>query len=102
MFRNFLKITLRNFSRNKAYVLINLIGLGLSLACCIVGYLNWKFGSDYDKNHVNHKRIYKVHSYKLIQGEQVPYGITPIALGEQIRDQIPGITHTTRLKHLST
>jgi len=97
MFRNFFKITLRNFSRNKSYVLINLVGLGLSLACCIVGYLNWKFGADYDKNHVNHERIYKIHSYKLIQGEQVRYGITPIALGEQIRDQIPGVTHYTRV-----
>ncbi|MEP1034214.1 FtsX-like permease family protein [Ekhidna sp.] len=96
MFSNFFKITLRNFSRNKIYVFINIIGLGFSLACCIVAYLNWKFESNYDTNHENHARIYKVHSYKSVQGEKVPYGITPIALGEQIRDQIPGITHYSR------
>ncbi|MEO9869801.1 ABC transporter permease [Ekhidna sp.] len=96
MFNNFLKITLRNFSRNKSYVIINLIGLGLSLACCIVAYLNWNFDAQYDHNHENHARIYKIHSYKTVQGEQVPYGITPIALGEQIRGKIPGVTHYSR------
>ncbi len=101
MLRNFFKITLRNFSRNRAYVLINLVGLGLSLACCIVGYLNWKFGADYNQNHLNHDRIYKVHTYKIVQGEQVQYGITPIALGEQIRDQIPGISHYSRYQSIN-
>ncbi len=96
MFSNFLKITLRNFSRNKSYVFINLLGLGLSLACCIVGYLNWKFGADYDQNHINHARIYKIHSYKLVQGERVPYGITPLALGKQLEDKIPGVSHVSR------
>lgn len=96
MFSNFFKITLRNFSKNKTYVLINLIGLGFSLACCIVAYLNWKFNSNYNQNHENHASIYKIHSYKSVQGEKVPYGITPISLGEQIRNQIPGVTHYSR------
>lgn len=96
MFSNFFKITLRNFSRNKIYVLINLIGLGFSLACCIVAYLNWKFDANYDKNHENHASIYKIQSYKSVQGARVEYGITPIALGEQIRNQIPGVTHYSR------
>lgn len=96
MFSNFFKITLRNFSRNKIYVLINLIGLGFSLACCIVAYLNWKFETNYNQNHRNHERIYKVHSYKSVQGDKVPYGITPIALGEQIKGQISGVTHYSR------
>ncbi|WP_462253563.1 ABC transporter permease [Ekhidna sp.] len=96
MFNNFLKITLRNFSRNKTYVFINLIGLGLSLACCIVGYLNWKYNADFDRNHANHERIYKIHSYKSVQGEKVRYGITPVALGAQIKDNISGVTHSSR------
>lgn len=98
MLRNFFKITLRNFSRNRSYVLINLVGLGLSLACCIVGYLNWNFAADFDKNHLNHERIYKIHSYKSVQGEQIRYGITPIALGAQIRDKVPGIAHSSRFE----
>jgi len=100
MFHNFFKITLRNFSRNRSYVLINLVGLGLSLACCIVGYLNWNFAADYDKNHVNHERIYKIQSYKSVEGEKIEYGVTPIALGALIQDKIPGVTHTSRFERI--
>ncbi len=96
MLRNFLKITLRNFLKNKSYVFINLIGLGLSLACCITGYLNWKYAADYDKVHVNHERIYKIHINKDVQGKDVPYGITPLALGGAVKDKISGISHLSR------
>lgn len=96
MLKNFFKITIRNFLRNKSYVFINLIGLGLSLACCIVGYLNWKFAADYDKNHENHERIYKVHINKSVQDRNIPYGITPLPLGEQLKGKIAGITHYSR------
>lgn len=96
MLRNFFKITFRNFRKNKSYVFINLLGLGLSLACCIVGYLNWKFAADYDKNHQNHERIYKVHINKSVQDRNVAYGIAPLPLGEQIRGKISGISHYSR------
>ena len=88
MIRNFLKTTFRNFLKNKSYVFINVIGLGLSLACCIVGYLNLKFTSDFDQNHLNHERIYKIHVNKSVQNNPVPFGITPLPLGAQIKDQL--------------
>ncbi|MEQ9466771.1 MAG: FtsX-like permease family protein [Ekhidna sp.] len=96
MLRNFFKITVRNFLKNKSYVFINLTGMGLSLACCIVGYLNWKYAADFDKNHENHERIYKVHLNKDVQGRNVPYGITPLPLGHNIEDKISGVTHYSR------
>lgn len=96
MIRNFFKITFRNFRKNKSYVFINMVGLGLSLACCIVGYLNWKFAAEYDQNHANHERIFKVHIYKDVQNQNIPYGISPLPLGAVIKDKIPGVTHTSR------
>ncbi|WP_420576488.1 FtsX-like permease family protein [Ekhidna sp.] len=96
MLKNFFKITFRNFRKNKSYVFINMLGLGLSLACCIVGYLNWKFAAEYDQNHENHERIFKVQIYKDVQNQNVPYGITPLPLGEMIKDKITGVTHTSR------
>ncbi|WP_424962530.1 FtsX-like permease family protein [Ekhidna sp.] len=96
MLKNFFKITFRNFRKNKSYVFINMLGLGLSLACCIVGYLNWKFAAEYDQNHANHERIYKLQIYKDVQNQNVPYGITPLPLGAVIEDKVTGITHTSR------
>lgn len=96
MFRNFLKITFRNFQKNKSYVFINLLGLGLALACCIVAYLNWEFAAKYDHNHVNHERIYKIQINKSVQDQNVPYGITPLPLGDQIKGNVAGISHDSR------
>lgn len=96
MLKNFFKITARNFLRNKSYVLINLIGLGLSLACCIVGYLNFKYASDFDKNHLNHEKIFKVHAYKAVQDNQVQMGITPMPLGDQIKGVYSNISKSAR------
>lgn len=96
MLKNFFKITFRNFRKNKSYVFINMLGLGLSLACCIVGYLNWKFAAEYDQNHANHERIYKLQINKAVQDSNVPYGITPLPLGAVIEDKITGVTHTSR------
>lgn len=96
MLKNFFKITFRNFRKNKSYVYINLIGLGLSLACCIVGYLNWKYAAKYDQNHVNHERIYKIQINKSVQDKNVPYGISPLPLGNNIKNKVTGIASTVR------
>ena len=53
MFKNYLKITVRNLLKNKVYVAINVVGLGLALACCIVAYLNTQFDWTFDQNHKN-------------------------------------------------
>ncbi len=82
--------------RNRAYVIINIIGLGLSLACCIVGYLNFKYAADFDKQHENHPRIYKVQVNKTVQDRNIPYGITPLPLGNEIKNDLAGISHTVR------
>ncbi len=39
MFKNYLKVAFRNLSKNRSYVLINTLGMGIALACCITAYL---------------------------------------------------------------
>ena len=96
MIFNFFKITFRNFQKNRNYVLINLTGLGLAIACCIVGYLNYQYEAQFDKNHVNHDKIFKIHAYKQVENDQVQIGITPLPLGDQIKNRYPGISHISR------
>ncbi|MDW3196951.1 MAG: FtsX-like permease family protein [Cytophagales bacterium] len=96
MFTNFLKTTVRNMLRNRAYVIINIVGLGLSLACCIVGYLNFKYAADFDKNHENHASIYKIQINKTVQGRNIPYGISPLPLGHEIKNDLAGVSQVVR------
>ena len=96
MLKNFLKLTLRNLLKNKAFVLINIIGLGLSLACCIVAYLNYDFAMSFDQNHENLRSIYKIQSNKLINDTKVAYGITPLGLGNAIEEKSSAISQQSR------
>lgn len=96
MLKNFFKTTFRNLWKNKSYVLINILGLSLSLACCIVGYLNFKFAADYDANHENQQRIYKIQVAKSVQDYMVPYGITPLPLGNNLAEQLSEVAYSSR------
>jgi len=39
MIHNYLKIAFRQLFKNKSYVIINTLGMGIALACCISGYV---------------------------------------------------------------
>lgn len=98
MLKNYLKVTIRNLVKNKIYVSINVIGLSLALACCIVAYLNTKFDMDFDQNHENIEKIFMVQSNKEVQGRNIPYGFTPLALGPAIQNDVAG-TKVVRYQH---
>ena len=98
MIKNYLKITLRNLFKNKVYVAINIVGLGLALACCIVAYLNSKFNWDFDKNHEKIDHIYKVHNLRENQGEVREYGRIPMPMAPAIRNDLPGVDRVFRFE----
>lgn len=96
MIRNFLKLTFRNLVKNRTYVIINIIGMGLSLACCIVAYLNYDFAVSFDRNHESIDKIYKIHSNKEVQGDKIPHGITPMALAPSLENESSAIKMVSR------
>ncbi len=97
MFKNYLKIIFRNITKNIVYVLINIIGLGLALAVCIVAYLNYQFDADFDTCHKNRERIYRIEHTQLIEGEERSFATTPGLLGPAVADDISGIEKMTRV-----
>lgn len=60
MFRNYLTIAIRNLSRQKAYSFINLSGLAVGIAACILILLYVQNELSYDKYHKDHEQIYRV------------------------------------------
>ncbi|MFY0628413.1 MAG: ABC transporter permease [Reichenbachiella sp.] len=96
MIKHFLRLTIRNLIKNKTYVIINILGMGLSLACCIVAYVNHDFAASFDRNHKNIDKIYKIHINKKVQDNMVPYGITPQALAPSLENESTSIQKMTR------
>jgi putative ABC transport system permease protein len=60
MLKNFFKVAIRNLVRQKAYSLLNLLGLSLGIACTLLLTLHIKEELSYDKNFPRHDRIYRV------------------------------------------
>src|SRR4030043_1755184 len=98
MFRNYLLVTFRNLLKNKVFTLINIIGLGIALAVCIVAFFNHMFNYEFDRTHDNFNEIYRVTCFRDMQGREQEYGITPSTLGLRIRKDIPGIIRASRLQ----
>jgi len=60
MLKNYLKIALRHITRNKGYVFINVIGLGIALACSLIAFVNWQSGNLADSFHENYDRLFRI------------------------------------------
>ncbi len=60
MLKNYLKIALRNMVRHKGYSFINIAGLGVGMACCILIFLWLQHELSYDRFHENSDRIFRV------------------------------------------
>lgn len=60
MLKNYLKIALRNLLRHKGYSLINILGLAVGMASCILILLYVHDELSYDKYHKNADQIYRV------------------------------------------
>ena len=60
MLRNYLKIAWRNIVGNPLFSTINIVGLSIGLACCIIITLFVRYEMSYDKHWVDADRIYRV------------------------------------------
>lgn len=102
MFRNFLKVTFRNFRKYKLYTFINIIGLSVALAFCILLFKYIQIESSYDSFHENGENIYRFVT-STHRGDEIDYSsLSPIQLGPTVADEIPEIKRFTRLLNYTT
>ncbi|MGH7597712.1 MAG: ABC transporter permease [bacterium] len=92
MFKNYLRIAIRNLLKHKAYSCINLFGLALGLACCILLANLILSELSYDKFHAKAARIHRV--ILALKGK-TGY-TTPAPLAPALENQIPEIEKAVR------
>src|SRR5258706_10160095 len=90
MLQNYLKIGLRNLARNKAYSAINILGLALGVACCLLLSLYIMDEVSYDKHHDRKEDIYRIVStfqVAIAGTNKIGTASPPIAM--TMKDEIP-------------
>jgi putative ABC transport system permease protein len=102
MLKNYVKIAIRNIKKHKGYSFINISGLAVGMACCILILLWVKDELSYDQFHENADRIYRVteHQYNS-SGDYFPVAVTPWPLAEALKNDFPEIAESARLRILS-
>jgi ABC-type antimicrobial peptide transport system permease subunit len=95
MIKSYLIIALRNIIKQKVFVFINTIGLGIAIACSIIAFLNWDFNNRFDKNHKNTETVYRVNSTLGNNGE-IKIGTVPLPMASLISENIPEVKETVR------
>lgn len=60
MIRNYFKTACRSLGRNRNYTIINIAGLAVGIAVCMMIFLIIQFHSSYDSFHAKKDRIYRV------------------------------------------
>ena len=96
MFKNYLKIALRNSWKFKAHSLINVFGLAFGIACCILILLYVGDELSYDRYHEKSGRIFRV-----VLDLGSPAGVnalasTPAALAPTLTNDLPQIEQAVR------
>ncbi|UCE24338.1 MAG: ABC transporter permease [Candidatus Zixiibacteriota bacterium] len=98
MFAHNFKSVLRSILKHKSSSLINIIGLAIGMACCLLVSL-WIFGEfGYDSFHENVDSTYKVFT----QGTSRNNPATPAPLAPALQEQFPEIEYATRFEGFST
>lgn len=98
MFRNYLKITLRNLWNNKSYSFINIVGLAFGLASCIIILLYVNNELSYDKHHKKADRIARVASFIDFSGSYLELATTSAPMGPTLRNDYTEVEDMVRFR----
>ena len=94
LLKNYLKIAWRNLSQHKSYSLINLFGLAVGMACCVLISLYIKEELSYDRFHEHSDRITAVGVGGGFFGRTLS---TPYPLADALVNEIPEVEKAVRL-----
>ena len=100
MLRNYITTAIRNLLKHKGYSLVNVIGLALGLAGCILMLLYIRYETSYDDYHLKKDRMYRIEVRSLFDGRESRFPTTPSAWGPVLLADYPSIENLTRLRPL--
>ena len=97
MFKNYLTVAIRNLLRHRVYSLINVLGLAVGMACCLLILLFVQHELSYDSYHDGVDQTYRVISeWRQPSGRSV-FATTPRSLARALVNEFPEVVRAARL-----
>ena len=97
MLKNYFLITLRSMMKNKFFIIVNVLGMGIAIACCITAYFAYENDKLFDRNHANGESIYRVSSIRDFEKTKTKFGLVPKPLSEIVKHNVKDVDKVTRL-----
>ncbi len=92
MIRNYIKVAFRNIIRHKAFSFLNVFGLAIGIAACLLLFMVVRYETSYDTFLPGHQSVYHIVTKdKLSDGENYSAGIPYPAL-DALRTDMPELT----------
>ncbi len=101
MIKNYLKIAIRNFWRHKVFTLINITGLSVGIAACLVIYLLVQHDFTFDKFEKDGNRIYRVVTDFNFEGSPAHNPGVSGPLPWAVKDQVTGLEVSASVFHMT-
>jgi putative ABC transport system permease protein len=99
MFRNYLKIAFRNLQRQKAFTSINVVGLAIGLATCVLITLYIQDELSYDRYNQKADRIVRVAINLKLNGEAINSPTIGPTTARDLGNEYPEVLETTRIRN---
>ncbi len=91
MFRNYLKISLRNLRKQRTFTAINVLGLSIGMSIALLSVAMYVDLKKFDTYHPNAEDIYRVTTEVTKAGDKEKYSSSPPALSHRMKAEIPSI-----------
>lgn len=97
MFKNYFKVAFRNLLKRKGFSLINILGLAIGMAVCLLIVLFIQSELGYDKHNEKAGNIYRMVLERFYPGRSTSYSIIPQSIGSAVKAEYPEVLESTRL-----
>jgi len=103
MIKNYFKTAWRNLWKNKTFSFINIAGLAIGMAACLLILQYVSFKLSFDQFNKNAADIYRVYNDRYQNGKLVQHGtITYSAIGKAMQDDYPEVVNHARVVPFGT
>jgi putative ABC transport system permease protein len=102
MIRNYIKTAFRSLRKNKGFTAINILGLALGLATCLLIVLYVVDELSYDRYNAKSDRIYRVNEDLKLGENNVLYAVCMPPLAKTLKAEYPYVENAVRLKNAGT
>jgi putative ABC transport system permease protein len=96
MLRNYLITAFRNVLRHKGYSAINIIGLAIGMACCLLFLLYYLEETSYDRYHADNDQVFRIAQVSQPWVDETSSALTTAPLAPLLKEKFPQVELVAR------